>query len=92
MQRQSSYKVHMNTISNGELSDPLCDSVNRGLTLVRLTNFLIPKHRSLIVEYTENHASFVHVPYISVAFTGNFYCILNCLYVKMNKKTTLKPI
>ena len=32
MQRQSSYKVHMNTISNGELSDPLCDSVNRGLT------------------------------------------------------------
>ena len=23
----------MNTISNGELSDPLCDSVNRGLTL-----------------------------------------------------------
>ena len=22
-------------ISNGELSDPLCDSVNRGLTLVR---------------------------------------------------------
>ena len=36
MQRQSSYKVHMNTISNGELSDPLCDSVNRGLTLVRL--------------------------------------------------------
>ena len=26
----------MNTISNGELSDPLCDSVNRGLTLVRL--------------------------------------------------------
>ena len=36
MQRQSSYKVHMNTISNGELSDPLCDTVNRGLTLVRL--------------------------------------------------------
>ena len=36
MQRQCSYKVHMNTISNGELSDPLCDSVNRGLTLVRL--------------------------------------------------------
>ena len=23
-------------IINGELSDPLCDSVNRGLTLVRL--------------------------------------------------------
>ena len=37
MQRQSSYKVHMNTITNGELSDPLCDSVMRGLTLVRLT-------------------------------------------------------
>ena len=35
MQRQSSYKVYMNTISNGELSEPLCDSVNRGLTLVR---------------------------------------------------------
>ena len=40
MQRQSSYKVHMNTISNGELSDPLCDSVNRGLTLVRLVFIL----------------------------------------------------
>ena len=26
----------MNIISNGELSDPLCDSVNKGLTLVRL--------------------------------------------------------
>ena len=25
-------------ISTGELSDPLCDSVNRGLTLVRLPN------------------------------------------------------
>ena len=36
MQRQSSYKVHLNTVSNGELSDPLCDSVNRGLTFVRL--------------------------------------------------------
>ena len=36
MQRQSSYKVHWNTISNGELSDPLSNSVNRGLTLVRL--------------------------------------------------------
>ena len=33
---QSLYKVHLNTISNGELTDPLCDSVNRGLTLVRL--------------------------------------------------------
>ena len=35
MQIQNSYKVHLNTISNGELSDPLSDSVNRGLTLVR---------------------------------------------------------
>ena len=26
----------LNTITKGELSDPLCDSVNRGLTLVRL--------------------------------------------------------
>ena len=33
---QSLYKVHLNTISNEELSNPLCDSVNRGLTLVRL--------------------------------------------------------
>ena len=32
MQRQSLYKV----ISNGELTDPPRDSVNRGLTLVRL--------------------------------------------------------
>ena len=27
MQRQSSYKVHLNTICNGELLDPLCDNV-----------------------------------------------------------------
>ena len=33
---QSLYKVHLNTISNGEFSDPLCSSVHRGLTLVRL--------------------------------------------------------
>ena len=33
---QSSFKVHLNAISNGELSDPLFDSVNRDLTLVRL--------------------------------------------------------
>ena len=39
MQIQSSYKVHLNTISNGELSDPVCDSVNRGRTLVRLVVF-----------------------------------------------------
>ena len=36
MQIQSSYKVHLNTLSNGEISDSLCDNVNRGLTLVRL--------------------------------------------------------
>ena len=30
----------LNTISNRELSDPLCDSVNRGLTLVRLIRTL----------------------------------------------------
>ena len=29
-------KVHLNNISNGELTDPLCDNVKRGLTLVRL--------------------------------------------------------
>ena len=33
---QSSYKVQLNTISNVELSDPICDSVNRVLTLVSL--------------------------------------------------------
>ena len=35
---QSLYKVHLNTISNGELSDPLalCESIKRGLTSVRL--------------------------------------------------------
>ena len=29
MQRQSSSKVHLNTITNGELSDPLCNSIKR---------------------------------------------------------------
>ena len=32
MTQYANYKVHSNTISNGELLDPLCDSVNRGLT------------------------------------------------------------
>ena len=36
MQLHASYQVHLNMISNGELSDPLCDIVKRGLTLVRL--------------------------------------------------------
>ena len=36
MTQYANYMVHLNTISYGELSDPLCDSVNRGLTLVRL--------------------------------------------------------
>ena len=39
MQIQSSYKVHLNTISCGELSDPLCNNVNRGLTLVWSVSF-----------------------------------------------------
>ena len=39
MQGQSSYKIHLNTMCNGELSDPLCDSVNRDMTLVRLVTF-----------------------------------------------------
>ena len=30
----------MNTIRNGDLSAPLCDSENIGLTLVRLMKFL----------------------------------------------------
>ena len=34
----------MNTISNGELSDPLCDSVNRGLTLVRLSLYIFTRN------------------------------------------------
>ena len=42
MTQYANYKVHSNTISNGELSDPLCDSVNRGLTLVRLQQSLPP--------------------------------------------------
>ena len=40
MQIQSLNKVHLNTISNGELSDPLCNRVNRGLTLVRLQKYV----------------------------------------------------
>ena len=41
MQRQGLYKFHLNTISNGEFSDPVCDSVNRGLTLIRLDTVVI---------------------------------------------------
>ena len=33
MQIQSSFKVHLNMVSSGGLSDPICDSINRGLTL-----------------------------------------------------------
>ena len=48
MQRQSSYKVHLNTICNGELSDPLYDSVNRDLILVKLLLEKILKFRQCI--------------------------------------------
>ena len=51
MQRQSSYKVHMNTISNGDLSDPLCDSVNRGPTSVRLCH-CVSFHKGINLWYT----------------------------------------
>ena len=38
----ANYKVHLNTISNGELSSyPLNDSVTKGLTLVRLVFLLL---------------------------------------------------
>ena len=40
MQIQSSYKVHSNTIINGDLSDSLCDSENSVLTLVRLNTMI----------------------------------------------------
>lgn len=33
---QSQYTFHTNTISNRELSDPFCDSINRDLILLRL--------------------------------------------------------
>ena len=39
---QRSNLVHLNTLSNGELSDPVCDSVNRSLTLVWLIISLYP--------------------------------------------------
>ena len=42
-------QVHSNTISKGELSDPLCDSVNRGLTLVR--SFTHLPAVELVVDY-----------------------------------------
>ena len=41
----------LNTNSNGELSDPLSDSVNRGLTLVRLK-------ASYCLKKLENEVSF----------------------------------
>ena len=34
--QNANYKVHLNKLSFGKLSDPLFDSVKRGLTLVRL--------------------------------------------------------
>ena len=37
---QSSYKVYVNTISNGEFSDPVCYSVNRDLTLIRFLVYI----------------------------------------------------
>ena len=38
MQIKSSNKVHLNRFSNEELSDPLCDSINKDLILGRLVN------------------------------------------------------
>ena len=46
--QQSSYKVYLNTISDRELSDPLCDSVNKGQTLDRL--HLINCHLKIVIK------------------------------------------
>ena len=55
MQTTKLNQVHLNTISNGELSDPLCDSVNRGLTLVRLLGLKIKMYAMfhLVILQTE---------------------------------------
>ena len=50
MMQQSAYKVHLNTISNAELSDLLCDGVNTGLTLVRLDTHNESKCHKFAVE------------------------------------------
>ena len=53
----------MNTISNRELSDPLCDSEIRGLTLVRLVLYvycrryiteILPKRRKILYSINQS--------------------------------------
>ena len=56
---QSSYKVHKNTISNGELSDPLSDRVNRGLTLVRLGRIVKMQY------FFSSYGNYVALPYFN---------------------------
>ena len=53
-----SHYDHLNTISNEELSDPLCDSLNRGLTLGRLglaNTYFIDVHQSICRTMRRNY-------------------------------------
>ena len=45
------YHIHLNTISNGELSDPICNSINRGIILDRF-RYQTPFSRSFILIFT----------------------------------------
>ena len=67
MTQYANYKVHTKntrTISNGELSDPICDGVYRGLTLVRLRERVIlayyKVHAHIFIIFQSYILSFVH--------------------------------
>ena len=62
------YKVHLNMISNVKLSDPLCNSINRDLTLVRL-GFHVIWH------WSDNAVLYVHFyvcGYLVICFFSQF--------------------
>ena len=54
IQIQSSYRVYLNAINNGVLSDPLCDRVNKSLTLVRLEILKFPWRPSRTYSYSSS--------------------------------------
>ena len=60
----------MNTISNGELSDPLCDSVNRGLTFSQIVRS--PKAEILLRGVIQRSVVYKHAEDYVMAM-GTFY-------------------
>ena len=68
------YKIHLNTISNGDLSDPICGSVKLiGLTLVRLSTLYTKNPRGKIFKPQGDKKGYFLNFYLSIRIMTVFH-------------------